>query len=646
MTDDCPGDQALTWSWRQARDAAGRLRAAPLGSTAAATVRPRGVVGLVRSRAPLPILLFVAAQDGLVVDQNDGGFAVLQRPAAARPVRAGGYGLRLLRWIDRRWDFVVFAAPPAAGLVLAMPASLATGSRAVGTVLVLMASVWVLVLLLGMLVYQLRWVASIGTRSGLTGSRPAESLPAYHWSVPLLHQPDPASVEDLVSRVRRRLVSLIRTDLDALARHQARVDPEVTETAVVLMRGISTESARRIVAASLQALGPTPPDAEVVLLESSGRLEALPHWPAIGGGFFLWYVVGLAVVIAVCAVFVADTEAQDCAPSSCAGRPTTYPVALRWLLQRLVFLDGSGVVPGTTRVVFLGWLVSVAGAMGVLVAIVAARQEIARNREMRSEHHDALVAAIGRSRVLILVVKAGEREAVLESMRSRTGRGAHLEHDGEQTVYRLGRLAGAELMLAQAGEQGAGAAGMHATAQAAIARCRPDYVILTGICYGLRPDEGQQLGDVVIARRVQNMDHGKVIEHDGGTTFINRGVNVGTSPALLDRFHAGQSTWPDQRARVHIGTVLTSNVVVASASVVLALRRNFPDAIAGEMEGIAVYNATTRGTKPDWIVVKGISDWGYDKTDRHQPVAARNAADFVVHVVAGGGLDERRPVSG
>ncbi|HEY4007432.1 MAG TPA: hypothetical protein VGM60_19925, partial [Pseudonocardia sp.] len=145
-------------------------------------------------------------------------------------------------------------------------------------------------------------------------------------------------------------------------------------------------------------------------------------------------------------------------------------------------------------------------------------------------------------------------------------------------------------------------------------------------------------GDVVIGRRVQNLDHRKVTDDDK-RPIIYRGVNVGCSPGLLDRFQAALSSW--QGVRVHIGTVLTSNTLVNSKTVVAQLRVDFPDAIAGEMEAAAVHEAATLGVKPDWIMVKGVSDWGYCKASHGQPQAARSAADFVTHVVASGALRRR-----
>jgi nucleoside phosphorylase len=284
--------------------------------------------------------------------------------------------------------------------------------------------------------------------------------------------------------------------------------------------------------------------------------------------------------------------------------------------------------------------------MGVVVVIVVVRQELRRSDEARAAHASAIGNATTVTRTLILVTADVEREAVFASIRERIDVEPATDQTGSRTIYTLGPLGGTMVLLAQAPEQGtASAAGMLVTAQTVIAEQRPDFVILVGICYGLRPSEGQRIGDIVVARRVQNVDHRKVTERDGAPFTINRGVNVGTSPGLLDRLQAGQSTWDAGRARVHIGTVLTSNTLANSRAFVEQLRAEFPDAIAGEMEATAVHEAATLSNKPDWIMVKAISDWGYGKTDADQVVAARNAADYVTHVLAGGALAQRRPAA-
>jgi nucleoside phosphorylase len=375
----------------------------------------------------------------------------------------------------------------------------------------------------------------------------------------------------------------------------------------------------------------------VILLASPGRLERVLPRRVTGGRFLLLYLSGLGLAVTASAGFVARHEAASClARFSCAGRPASYGTAVHWLVQRLLFTDPSGLAPGTLRDAVLGWLISAGSAVLLVVGMMATRQEIARNRRVSLDYAERVSAAAAAARVLILVVTDPERDAVLAAAHRLSGTLASTDTSGDRVIYSLGRVAGTEVMLARASEQGtASAAGMPDTARAAIRHCRPDYVILTGICYGLRPDQGQQVGDVIVAQRVHHIDPRKVTDHPA-QPVIPRGVNAGCSPRLLDRFNDGLRTWT--AARAHTGTVLCSSMLVNSRTVVAQLRRDYPDAIAGEMEGIAVYEAAAQDPKPDWIMVKAISDWGHAKTDRAHAIAAGNAADLVLHVIAGGGL--------
>lgn len=634
----------MGWSFGRARRAAAQIRTASLGRDAAGTVRPRSIFGIVRARAPLSLLIFAAAQDGLVVAADGGGFAVLQRPASGAAVRSSGYRLRLLRWLDRRWDFVVFCGPPAFGLVAAALTALFEATRVASLVLLVVSVLWVCVFMTSMLATQVRWIARAGVPSGTGRGRAAESLPFIHWSVPLLHQPDPARIDELLGLLTERLADLVRADLQMSAGDRVRVGrAQVTETLIVLTHGVTTEAARIAIAESLRAVQRYPAEGDVVVLAAPAPLDRVPAWPVASGSFLLLYMAALAIIVAVGALFVASSERTACAPSVCSGRPATYTLALRYLLQRLLLTDPPGLGPATTWVIIFGWFMSIAAIMIVPVAIVAARQELARNRQANAQFDETIGRVTQTARILILVVTEGERDAVLAAVNKRTGRPGVIKQGEGRTIYALGPVGGAELMLAQAGEQGtSAAAGMFVTAREAIGECRPDYVILTGICYGLRPDGGQQIGDIVVARRVQNADHRKVSD-DERRQVVYRGVNVGCSTELLDRIQAGQRAW--SQVAVHIGTVLSSNTLINSRRVIGQLREDFPDAIAGEMEGTGVYEAVTLDYKPEWIIVKGISDWGYDKTKAFQELAAQNAAEFVTHVIANGALRRRRAMS-
>jgi nucleoside phosphorylase len=89
---------------------------------------------------------------------------------------------------------------------------------------------------------------------------------------------------------------------------------------------------------------------------------------------------------------------------------------------------------------------------------------------------------------------------------------------------------------------------------------------------------------------------------------------------------------------VQFGAVLSGNTLVSSATLRASLRRQFPEAAAGEMELTGVYVATA-GRRSGWIMVKGISDWGTGElTDDTRQQASEAAAAFIVHALTVGTL--------
>jgi nucleoside phosphorylase len=68
---------------------------------------------------------------------------------------------------------------------------------------------------------------------------------------------------------------------------------------------------------------------------------------------------------------------------------------------------------------------------------------------------------------------------------------------------------------------------------------------------------------------------------------------------------------------------------------ILSIIPEYRDVIGGEMEGYGLHVAAEmRGIK-EWIVVKGICDWGCEKEDGWQRLAAATAVDFVFYVLNG-----------
>ena len=235
------------------------------------------------------------------------------------------------------------------------------------------------------------------------------------------------------------------------------------------------------------------------------------------------------------------------------------------------------------------------------------------------------------TRVLLLAATPVERDSILRSAREAGTHGrierSYLEHN---TVFHLGHLGGAELLMAQteAGTESPGGATL-ATSDL-IRELWPDYIISCGIAYGLKRGK-QSIGDILVSTQVRLMDPKKVAE----MAKIGRGDRPSASPALVDRARSSTVDWPG--ASMHFGLLLSSNTLVNSPNLVEQLQKDEPDAIGGEMEAAGVYSASARH-KVDWITIKAICDWGYKKSDRHQTIAAQNAADYVFHMLSIGAL--------
>jgi nucleoside phosphorylase len=231
-------------------------------------------------------------------------------------------------------------------------------------------------------------------------------------------------------------------------------------------------------------------------------------------------------------------------------------------------------------------------------------------------------------RTLIIVATNVERVAVTAEVRAFNRTEPTPMILEEETVLWLGTIGGTEILLAQVGPGTVTPDSAGPAAAALVREARPAQVYLTGICYGLKNDDPcdpQRLGDVVVATQVKLVGHIRK-----GEVERNRGGEVHPSPALLGRLRVASDRW--RTAPVHTGPILSESVLLDNAGRRAELKRLYPEAIAGEMEGAGIYTAALR-SKADWALVKGICDWGHGKGDDHQQQAAQNAAAFLVYTL-------------
>lgn len=159
------------------------------------------------------------------------------------------------------------------------------------------------------------------------------------------------------------------------------------------------------------------------------------------------------------------------------------------------------------------------------------------------------------------------------------------------------------------------------------------FIISTGICFGLKPKyqdaEGkkgyeQQYGDILYSNYIQDYEtvrQGKKIEL--------RGERLPAGVGLLQAVRIARDEADLSKFKVYEGLMLSGQKLVDDESFVRLLRSTYPDAIGGEMEGNALAASSIHDGR-QWITIKGICDWGMDKEDNWQAIAAERACQLAV----------------
>lgn len=176
-----------------------------------------------------------------------------------------------------------------------------------------------------------------------------------------------------------------------------------------------------------------------------------------------------------------------------------------------------------------------------------------------------------------------------------------------------------------------------------IRKLRPVAVIMVGIAFGANEYE-QKIGDVLVSSKILPYDSAKLL--NGKTVYKESPKEVGFH--LLNAFSEHRE-WryflPNfKRSYVHIGSILTGSKLINDYEYRSQLLNDFIDEqpIGGEMEAQGIYSISRIQGISEWIIIKGICDWGYNKNnpnkEKDQEVAANAAVDYCFHVFSRSGV--------
>jgi nucleoside phosphorylase len=229
-----------------------------------------------------------------------------------------------------------------------------------------------------------------------------------------------------------------------------------------------------------------------------------------------------------------------------------------------------------------------------------------------------------------------ERDAMCKHLAPLLGNNAVLKVAWDQSTYYLGKCGQYNVAIVMSDAGSGGTAGSTQVVADAIQHWNPNGVIAVGFCLGKDKKE-QILGDVLVSKIVFPYDPERI----GETREIPRGPSPEAGTILLDRAKNLAWRWRPRRKGLRgaiFGPILSGSKLVDSEVFKAGLWKKFPEAVGCEMEGAGLYSAAHR-KKVEWLIVKGICDWGVKKTKRAQPLAARNAASFVTKLLSQPGLE-------
>jgi nucleoside phosphorylase len=234
--------------------------------------------------------------------------------------------------------------------------------------------------------------------------------------------------------------------------------------------------------------------------------------------------------------------------------------------------------------------------------------------------------------VVILVATPVERDAVLRLVEPPKKRKRVLQGFQGARTYFVGRYGSHSVAVTMSAMMGAVRRDASLiAAHEAITFWDPRALLMVGIAFGR--GRKQRMADVLVSEKIIQYEPERM-----GAERIPRGDSPNAGTVLLDRFK-NVLGWTfkrpdDTQCAILMGALLSGEKLVDNPAFKEQLFKTFPEAIGGDMEGAGVASAAER-LKKEWILVKGICDWGDGKKHgKHQPLAAAAAADLVRHVLS------------
>lgn len=258
------------------------------------------------------------------------------------------------------------------------------------------------------------------------------------------------------------------------------------------------------------------------------------------------------------------------------------------------------------------------------------------NLPLESVDFEDAESIIQKTDILIVTVNERERESLLKYVLPIPEKKCILSVVHKKSTYRIGRLGYYLVAHVQSGMGSASKGASALTVYKAIEFIKPKVVIMVGVAFGISPTK-EHLGDVLISKKIINYEIARISAGNYNITPRGDEPNSGT---LLYNIFTNIIDWNhyvyrNRRAKIISGDILSGEKLIDNLEYRNYLKKTFPNAIGGEMEGTGVSSACGEADLSEWIVIKGICDWADGKKKKgFQPKAALSSMSIVFHVLS------------
>lgn len=230
--------------------------------------------------------------------------------------------------------------------------------------------------------------------------------------------------------------------------------------------------------------------------------------------------------------------------------------------------------------------------------------------------------------LLLVTVNDIETNSLLSKLKPLEDYSDILVAYNKNNTYFIGRFGAYNVIHVQSDMGAMNRDAVMTTVDNAIRMWNPRGIIMVGVAWGMNKGK-QKIGDVLISKKILQYETAKI---SNGNT-IPRGADSEAGGVLTNRFKSCVD-WKyvledGKLAKKYMGTVLSGEKLLDDREYRDKLHDSFPEAIGGEMEGAGLASVAMANNLYEWIIVKGICDWGYDKQsenkDKYQEIAMNSA---------------------